>query len=208
MAADVSTRARMLNGHREDAAATATGNSDILITRDLLGNLSNAKNREMGFDELKWKNSTNKKEDESSQNSKNKKEDESSSSSCSSYSDSKVQDLNYPPKNFFLDENSLDLKLQSSSSSSSTTNRINYQSVCTLDKVKFALERAEKEKETPKKRASWMPISSPSSSSTSKMFAAACPGCLLYVMTSTTNPRCPRCHAFVPKPRIDLNGSF
>ncbi|GKV09637.1 hypothetical protein SLEP1_g21108 [Rubroshorea leprosula] len=207
MAADVSSWARMLERRREDAAASSAGNSDILITRDLLGTLSNSKNREIHFDDLKLQNSPNSPLP-SSLISKNKKEEESSSSACSSFSDSKLQDLNYPPRNFFLDEKSLDLKLQSSLSS---TNSTNYQSVCTLDKVKFALERAEKE--TSKKRPPWLPVSPPSSySSPSKMFATACPGCLLYVMTSSANPRCPRCNSFVQaaakKPRIDLNAAF
>ncbi|XWS12263.1 hypothetical protein CRYUN_Cryun37aG0074500 [Craigia yunnanensis] len=117
----------------------------------------------------------------------------------------KLQDLNFPPINFFEDMTSLDLKLQSSTPS-------HYQSVCTLDKVKYALERAEKE--TMKKRSSSPPSLPATSSSTSGMFAAACPGCLLYVIASKTNPICPRCNSFVPsasavkKPRIDLNASF
>ncbi|CAI9759212.1 unnamed protein product [Fraxinus pennsylvanica] len=59
----------------------------------------------------------------------------------------KFQDLNFPlasnePLNLF-DEAGLDLKLVPSSTSSPSSS--NYQSVCTLDKVKSALERAEKE---------------------------------------------------------------
>lgn len=124
--------------------------------------------------------------------------------------DFEALNLNYPPPSSssssaaaqmnLFEEACLDLKLQSSSSSSSH----NYQSVCTLDKVKSALQRAEKE--TEKKRQS------PSSSSA--MFAAACPGCLLYVITLKTNPKCPRCNSTVPSPlvvkkaRIDLNASF
>ena len=78
----------------------------------------------------------------------------------------RLQDLNFPPSpskitlNLF-DETPLDFKLVSSSSSSN-----NYQSVCTLDKVKSALERAEKE--PLKKRASFgKSSSSPSYSSSS-----------------------------------------
>lgn len=116
-----------------------------------------------------------------------------------SIEDSKLQELNFPPMNLFEDAtNSMDLNLRYYSSTPSR-----YQSVCTLDKVKFALERAEKE--TLKKR---------SSSSPSSQIPAACPGCLPYVIASTTNPRCPRCNSIVPsamavkKPRIDLNASF
>lgn len=148
--------------------------------------------------------------------------------------ESKFQDLNFPPSpskrtlNLFS-ETSLDLKLPSSSTS--------YASVCTLDKVKSALERADKE--LVKKRSSlWKSSSSssPSYSSSSSSAAAAagkeiqeeeaaevrnwttpiavgCPGCLSYVLVMKNNPRCPRCNSVVPlpsmkKPRIDLNMSI
>jgi hypothetical protein len=142
----------------------------------------------------------------------------------------KLQDLNFPPSpskitlNLF-EESCLDLKLVSSSSSN------NYQSVCTLDKVKSALERAEKE--PAKKRASfWKSSMSPSYSSSSSSIrettqeedthedkllsspiAAGCPGCLSYVLITKNNPKCPRCTSVVPlpmmkKPRIDLNISI
>ena len=52
MATEVSSWGRLLNSRRENASVDG-GNSDVLITRDLLGNLSNGKNREMGFDESK-----------------------------------------------------------------------------------------------------------------------------------------------------------
>ncbi|XVE63198.1 hypothetical protein DITRI_Ditri07aG0000500 [Diplodiscus trichospermus] len=120
------------------------------------------------------------------------------------------------------------LELKSASSSSS-----NYQSVCTLDKVKFALERAEKE--PIKKRSSlWKSFLSPSyftSSSSIKdtqegegegegedkllslPVAAGCPGCLSYVLVIKHNHKCPRCNTVVPmpaakRPRIDLNISI
>uniref|UniRef100_B9NB04 GIR1-like zinc ribbon domain-containing protein n=1 Tax=Populus trichocarpa TaxID=3694 RepID=B9NB04_POPTR len=50
--------------------------------------------------------------------------------------------------------------------------------------------------------------------SSTGVFAAACPGCLLYVITLKTNPKCPSCNFTVPsplvtkKPRIDLNASL
>lgn len=141
----------------------------------------------------------------------------------------RLQDLNFPPSpskitlNLF-DETPLDLKLVSSSSSSN-----NYQSVCTLDKVKSALERAEKE--PPRRRTSFGKSSpSPSYSSSSSSIretqeedfedkllsspmAAGCPGCLSYVLITKNNPKCPRCNSVVPlplmkKPRIDLNISI
>lgn len=148
----------------------------------------------------------------------------------------KLQDLNFPPcpsskplLNLF-DETSLDLKLVSSPSQSSG----NYQSVCTLDKVKSALERAKKEPN--KKRFSISmcntnsPLSPSYSSSSSSIkdtredqeieesliaspIAAGCPGCLCYVLIMKNNPKCPRCNSVVPmpamkKPRIDLNISI
>lgn len=142
----------------------------------------------------------------------------------------KLQDLNFPPSpsskaplNLF-DDGNLELKLVSSSSSPS-----NYQSVCTLDKVKSALERAEKEPVKRRSSSMWKSSlsSSPSySSSSSSMketqeeeheeklmsspFAAGCPGCLSYVLIMKNNPKCPRCNSVIPlpmmkKPRIDLN---
>ncbi|GMI93633.1 hypothetical protein HRI_003032600 [Hibiscus trionum] len=195
------------------AAQVSSSNSDILITKDLLGNLSKAKA------DLEFK-ATGKTEAQkfssppSSTSPKSPLSDGKNKHPLPSFlRDSKLQDLNFPPPNLF-DEmtTSLDLKLQSCSTPS------RYQSVCTLDKVKYALERAEKG--TIKKRSSSQsppsppPTRSSSSSSTPKMFAAACPGCLLYVIASSTNPRCPRCDSFVPsslpmkKPRLDLNASF
>ncbi|KAK9057095.1 hypothetical protein SSX86_024462 [Deinandra increscens subsp. villosa] len=146
---------------------------------------------------------------------------------------SKLQDLNFPPSskkalNLF-DDTSLDLNLVTLSSSSSSPPA--YRSVCTLDKVKSALERAERE--TIKKRSVSIPnnsCSSPGSNSSSSIketmflddeddrssqaYAAGCPSCLLYVLISRSNPRCPRCNMTVPsptdmkKPRIDLNISI
>lgn len=66
----------------------------------------------------------------------------------------RLQDLNFPPSpstksllNLFDTETNLDLKLVVSSSSQSSSS--NYQSVCTLDKVKSALERAKKDPPPP-----------------------------------------------------------
>ncbi|KAK8618656.1 hypothetical protein V6N13_132641 [Hibiscus sabdariffa] len=170
----------------------AAGNSDILITKDLLGNLSKAKAdlEFMAAGKIEAEKSPLSSDGEGKKN-----------PLLNFLPDSKLQDLNFPPLNLF-DEmpTSLDLKLQSCS----TPNF--YQSVCTLDKVKYALERAEKG--TVKKRSSSPPPPPP------RMFAAACPCCLLYVIASNTNPRCPRCNSFVPsslpmkKPRLDLNASF
>ncbi|XP_020208953.1 uncharacterized protein LOC109793898 isoform X2 [Cajanus cajan] len=145
----------------------------------------------------------------------------------------KLQDLNFSPFSSKLsmnpfNESSLDLKLVSPSLPSST-----YQSVCTLDNVKSALERVEKEPTTRKRatplRSQYLssPCASYSSSSSSiretqeeefegklsSPMAAGCPGCLSYVLIMKHNPKCPRCNSLVPfplmkKPKIDLNISI
>ncbi|XVE51741.1 hypothetical protein DITRI_Ditri02bG0065000 [Diplodiscus trichospermus] len=217
MAAEVgrSSLVRVLSGHMEEQPQIHTGNSDILITKDLLGSLSKAAaSKEIDLEFKAGKVQTQKCSSPNSplSASNSSADGKSKNQIPNSVEDSKLQDLNFPPINFFEDMTSLDLKLHSSTPS-------HYQSVCTLDKVKYALERAEKE--TMKKRSSSPaepePASSPatsSSSSTTGMFAAACPGCLLYVIASKTNPRCPRCNSIVPsvlavkKPRVDFNASF
>lgn len=133
----------------------------------------------------------------------------------------KLQDLNFPassskPLLNLFDDTNLELKLVSSPTPT------NYQSVCTLDKVKFALERAEKEpikKRSPSYSSSSSSIkdSQNSEGDQDKLFAspvaAGCPGCLSYVLIMKHNPKCPRCNTLVPmpvakKPRIDLNISI
>ncbi|KAF2309286.1 hypothetical protein GH714_001511 [Hevea brasiliensis] len=120
-----------------------------------------------------------------------------------------------------FDETNLDLKLVSSPSGTTTTSSSSstkYQSVCTLDKVKSALERAEKE--PIRKRSSlWKSPLSPSYSSSSSSIreipeeeneqnpvsapvAAGCPGCLSYVLILKNNPKCPRCNSVVPVPIV------
>lgn len=148
---------------------------------------------------------------------------------------SKMQDLNFPPSpssktplNLFDDSSaSLELKLVSSSSSPPPpTSSCNFQSLCTLDKVKSALERAEREPIKKRATSLWKSSlsSSPSYSSSSSSiketqeedsefsspFAAGCPGCLSYVLIMRNNPKCPRCSSMIPLPmmkkaRIDLN---
>ncbi|RRT74476.1 hypothetical protein B296_00003557 [Ensete ventricosum] len=104
---------------------------------------------------------------------------------------------------------------------------VEYQSVCTLEKVKSALERESRLVATTEPlfpRPDGFSLSPPSTSSSTKrqaedaggrtMAVAACPVCLLYVLISTVDPRCPRCAAHVPvngprkKPCIDLNFSL
>ncbi|KZV48403.1 hypothetical protein F511_28481 [Dorcoceras hygrometricum] len=232
MAADVSSLVRVINGG-DSKESTSSGKSTAPITRDLLGGCSTPDSKELDLDlqvPCGWEkrldlksgkvylqrcNSSN----SSSSTSENKPQ-------VSSKTLTKFQDLNFPPTskqtlNLF-DESSLELKLVSSSSTSPSSS-----SICTLDKVKSALERAEKETVI-RKRAMSISMSkscSPRSNSSSSIhdrdfdhedrfsgsFAAGCPACLLYVLISKSNPRCPRCNSEVPlpvavkKPRIDLN---
>ncbi|CAM8948873.1 unnamed protein product [Rhodiola kirilowii] len=132
------------------------------------------------------------------------------------------------PRNILEDTN-LDLKLVSSKSSINN-NSCTYESVCTLDKVKSALDRAKNEQ----LRKTFFPRSPSSSSTSTKVILkldkdvdqkdvttsescregllspAGCSNCLLYVMISKDNPKCPKCDSNVllpvlKKPRIDLN---
>uniref|UniRef100_A0A0D9VX43 GIR1-like zinc ribbon domain-containing protein n=1 Tax=Leersia perrieri TaxID=77586 RepID=A0A0D9VX43_9ORYZ len=99
-----------------------------------------------------------------------------------------------------------------------------YHSVCTIEKVKTALERFERGKQHHQQHSAG---ASPSSSSVTTssvkrrggggaveqgdgcdspsaggggMVAAACPRCFLYVLISRSDPRCPRCESHVPLP--------
>ncbi|XP_042421096.1 uncharacterized protein LOC122009138 [Zingiber officinale] len=103
-----------------------------------------------------------------------------------------------------------------------------YQSVCTLDKVRSALERAGREDPHPDGSPSPLSSSWASETSSAKQMAAGdwdpepppaatmvvggCPVCFLYVLVSAAAPRCPRCGAHVPahsepkkRHKFDLN---
>ncbi|KAL0306113.1 UNVERIFIED_CONTAM: hypothetical protein Sradi_6028600 [Sesamum radiatum] len=236
MAADVSSLVRLMNGADTNESASS-GKSTAPITRDLLGGCCTLDSKELDLD-LQVPCGWEKRLDLNSGkvylqrcNSSNSSSSTSENKQQSSKAAAKFQDLNFPPTskqtlNLF-DEASLDLKLVSLSSPSPSSSV--YQSVCTLDKVKSALERAEKE--TVRKRSISMsksssPLSNSSSSikdscdhdqeekSSSASFAAGCPSCLLYVLITKSNPKCPRCNSDVPlpvaakKPRIDLNISI
>ncbi|KAA8527181.1 hypothetical protein F0562_008590 [Nyssa sinensis] len=237
MAAYVSSLVRITNGYKDDQQVNESsggGKSTVLITRDLLGGCCMLDSRELDLD-LQVPTGWEKRLDLKSGKVYLQRCNSPNTPSSSDYKHQsnqpipKLQDLNFPPSlkqplNLFNDT-SLDLKLIPSSSPSSSSD--NYQSVCTLDKVKSALERAEKE--TIKKRSMSMAksSSSPSNSSSSireiemdyeeesfSSFAAGCPSCLLYVLILKNNPKCPRCNTIVPspmamkKPRIDLNISI
>ncbi|GLT56605.1 hypothetical protein SLA2020_296360 [Shorea laevis] len=257
MAAEVSSLHRVLSGYKDDLNTmneSSAAKSSALITRDLLGvdgggggcpgassmNVMKNESQELDLD-LQVPSGFEKRLDLKSGKVYLQRCNSQNSVSSASSSDGKppinqtvpkFQDLNFPPSpkkpllNLF-DESSLELKLVSSSPTGA-----NYQSVCTLDKVKSALERAEKEPVVKKRSTSlWRSsMSSPSYSSSSssikdvaeddneeKLFsspmAVGCPGCLSYVLIMKNDPKCPRCNSVVPapaikKPRIDLNISI
>ncbi|XP_061341620.1 protein CURLY FLAG LEAF 1-like isoform X2 [Gastrolobium bilobum] len=218
MATEVSSLIRVLGGGYKDEKHRTVGNesngekSTALITRDLLGG-SSVESQELDLD-LQVPSGWEKRLD--LQSGKVYIQRCNNTLGSPTMSENKVhvkpvgpklQDLNFPSEsnvslNLF-DEANLDLKLVSSSLPSS-----NYQSVCTLDKVKFALERAEKEpirKRETQEEETEDKFSSP--------MATGCPGCLSYVLIMKNNPKCPRCNSVVPlpsmkKPRIDLNISI
>ncbi|XAR67267.1 hypothetical protein NMG60_11001956 [Bertholletia excelsa] len=225
MAADVSSLVRMV---KEKGINDSEGQSRVLITRDLLGGCFALDSKELDLDlqvPTGWEKRLDLKSGKVFVQRSHSPNGSSFSADLKHQQNEtfpQLQDLNFPPPPskqplHLFDDASLDLKLDSSSS--------NYQSVCTLDKVKSALERAGKETGTIKKRSmSMSETSSPSSysvkenkmdyednSSASSSFAAGCPSCLLYVLISKNNPACPRCNTTVPspiaskRPRIDLN---
>ncbi|KAJ9139610.1 hypothetical protein P3X46_030328 [Hevea brasiliensis] len=250
MAADVSSLFRVLTGYKDQrtvANEPVAGKSTALMTRDLLGGGggdAEDESQELDLDSqvpTGWEKRLDLKSGKVYLQRCNSSSSASPSPSTSSdlrqqtnQTVAKLQDLNLPPSpskitlNLF-DETNLDLKLVSSPSGTTTTSSSSsakYQSVCTLDKVKSALERAEKE--PIRKRSSlWKSPLSPSYSSSSSSIrdipeeeneqnpvsapvAAGCPGCLSYVLILKNNPKCPRCNSVVPvpivkKPRIDLN---
>ncbi|CAK7357437.1 unnamed protein product [Dovyalis caffra] len=205
----------------------STSNSEILTTKDLLGGFSKVGNKDLDL-ELQITKSWDVPVDSKSSGKVYLQRCNSVSSPLPSLNnkkhrkqrttqESEFQDSKSPPLKF-LEESCLELKLVPS---------INHcQSVCTLDKVKSALQRAEKETMTKKRSPPPPPTPTPpandvkedeistTSSSSIGVFAAACPGCLLYVIALKTNPKCPSCNSTVPspsaikKPRIDLNASL
>ncbi|KAF0910065.1 hypothetical protein E2562_001301 [Oryza meyeriana var. granulata] len=115
----------------------------------------------------------------------------------------------------------------SAAAASSAGGTTTYHSVCTIEKVKTALERFERGKHQHQQHSAG---ASPSSSSVTTssvkrrggggsgdgaveqgdgcdspsaaggMVAAACSRCFLYVLISRSDPRCPRCESHVPPP--------
>lgn len=236
MAADVSSIVRVMNG---GDATNESGKSTAPVTRDLLGG---CESKELDLD-LKvpcgWEKRLDLKSGKvylqrfNSTNSSSSLTSDKNKNTTTESLTNNFQDLNFPPTpskhTLNLFENpALDLKLLIPSPNNNACS--SYQSVCTLDKVKSALERAEKETHprVTKKRSGSTDSPRSSSSSSIKLdcdfdheeprscgsFAAGCANCLLYVLISTSNPKCPRCNSNVPlpvglkKPRIDLNISM
>ncbi|EYU27560.1 hypothetical protein ABFS82_13G146500 [Erythranthe guttata] len=242
MAADVSCLVRLMNGG-DAKESSSPGKSTAPMTRDLLAGYCTLDSKELDLDlqvPSGWEKRLDLKSGKvylqrcnSSSNSAEKNNNKAATAA-------KFQDLNFPPEpkqtlNLFDEASSRDLKLVSLLP---TSNSPSYQSVCTLDKVKSALERAEKETVVRKRSISISsnkssPLRSNNSTSSSVRdtdfergsheeeksssvgpFAAGCPSCLLYVLISKSNPKCPRCSCVVPfpvaakKPRIDLNISI
>ncbi|KAJ6305257.1 hypothetical protein OIU78_020738 [Salix suchowensis] len=220
MAAEVSSLVRLLSGYNDDrkvGSEPGGAKSTTLITRDLLGggggggggDSAESESQELDLD-LQVPSGWEKRLDLKS--GKVYLQRCSSSSSPSSSSDhrnqtnqtvAKLQDLDFPPS----------------------------PSKITLNLVKSALERAEKEPGRKQPSSLWKSsLSPPYSSSSSSVrdireeeneeklvaaspVAAGCPGCLSYVLITKNNPKCPRCNSVVPmpmmkKPRIDLNISI
>ncbi|KAE9617080.1 hypothetical protein Lalb_Chr03g0031631 [Lupinus albus] len=243
MTAEVSSLMRIMgSGYKEDSnnqhrMVGNESNSDksmALITRDLLGGSNSIETQELDLDmqvPIGWEKRLDLKSGKVSIQRCNSSPSVSENKLNMNQTCPKLDDLNFPPSKVPLnlfDETSLDLKLFSSSLPS-----INYQSVCTLDKVKSALERAEKvpirKRTTSLFKSSFSSPSASYSSSCSSIreiqeeesdekllsspMAAGCPCCLSYVLIMKSNPKCPRCNSLVPlpvmkKPRIDLNISI
>ncbi|KAF7851654.1 hypothetical protein BT93_L3311 [Corymbia citriodora subsp. variegata] len=228
MAADVSSTVGFMGGFSKEESKRARGGvagnekpTAALVTRDLLGGLHEIESHDLDLD-LQVPAGFEKRLDlNSGKISIERCNSLKPSSSSSSSSDHRHLKLMSSPS-------------PSPSPSPSLPSSCSYQSVCTLDKVKSALEKAEREPLKKSLLAHWRSPSSssslsPSNSSSSSSIrekqhreandekvspttaVAGCPSCLLYVLISTSNPKCPRCDTMVPflkRPRIDLNMSI
>ncbi|XP_010459191.1 PREDICTED: uncharacterized protein LOC104740334 [Camelina sativa] len=238
MTADVSSLVRILSRYKDDrtAAKDSTGprSTVALMTRDLLGGSSCGGRVEGGEDksleldlDLQVPNGWEKRLDLKSGKVYLQQCNRTCSSSSTHHHQQtapRFQDLNFPPTpgkstakpllSLFDDDASLELKLVPSSlSPPPPPPSLSYlSSVCTLDKVKTALERVEnniKKRQSPEEDS----VCDQTASDAASQVAAGCPECLSYVLVAKNNPKCPRCHSFVPlpamkKPKIDLNISI
>ncbi|CAF2050470.1 BnaA09g56300D [Brassica napus] len=244
MTADVSYIVRILGRYNDDRMtakdSSGPGSSVALMTRDLLGSAGcggDDHDHDLELDlDLKVPNGWEKRLDLKSGKVYLQQCNSTSSSTHLRRSDQsnqtvpRFQDLNYPPVSSkpperpllsLFDDASLELKLVPSSSPPSSSSSLSlpsssssFQSVCTLDKVKSALERVGKESsEMIKKRKSPEDGVCDLTAEASSPLAVGCPGCLSYVLVMKNNPKCPRCNSFVPlaamkKTKIDLNISI
>ncbi|XP_010472753.1 PREDICTED: uncharacterized protein LOC104752344 [Camelina sativa] len=254
MAADVSSLVRLLSGYKDDRAVVKESpgaKSTALMTRDLLGSgrggSSGVRSLELDLD-LQVPSGYEKRLDLKSGKVYLQRCNSTSSSSITNAEQSNqtvptFQDLNFPPNsssnppkpllNLFDDTTTLELKLLPSSRSSrpmplspnnATNSSSNFQSVCTLDKVKSALERAERYPPAVFKKRQSPDDTVLSDDHDRTPVAAGCPGCLSYVLVMMNNPKCPRCDTVIvslpaansnsmtkikeKKPKIDLNISI
>ncbi|CAA7062066.1 unnamed protein product [Microthlaspi erraticum] len=242
MAADVSSLVRLLSVYNDDRAvvkeSAGAKSTAALMTRDLLGSgRGGGGDRSLELDlDLQVPTGWEKRLDLKSGKVYLQRCNSTSSSSITTTEQSNqtvptFQDLNFPPipsnsqaakplLNLF-DDTTPELKLlppsRSRPLSLSSSSSSNFQSVCTLDKVKSALERAERDPAMFKKRQSPDGTASDHYRTTevASPVAAGCPGCLSYVLVMKNNPKCPRCDTIVPlptnsvkKPKIDLNMSI
>ncbi|RZR86995.1 hypothetical protein BHM03_00014325 [Ensete ventricosum] len=219
MAAEVSSLSRMLRGYEEEGEGKRE-----LVTRDLLGGggavLGSA---EVGL-ELRVPMDWERRFDLLHGRTYLEKRDPDPVPSC-------LHDLNLaqPPRSTAT----LVPQLEAAAPAPSA-----YQSVCTLEKVKSALERATRRSDSsPSPRSSSTTTTTTTTTSSSSsvfkrrapdedgpewpmggrgraaaMTVAGCPVCLLYVLVSSVDPRCPRCAVHVPvisehkkRPKLDLN---
>ncbi|KAL2897171.1 Fructose-1 6-bisphosphatase class 1 1 [Bienertia sinuspersici] len=225
-----------------------------LITRDFLGGCFGFESKELDLDlhvPNGWEKRLDLKSGKVYIQRSNPANSASEQKNCSSQISPKPNDSNTFPQSLPssnlkptlspLEQPSLDLKLVPNNNNNPSSV---YSSVCTLDKVKSALDRAERASPTSSSSSStkrrWMMAvrsQSPSNSSSlsvgedekesSRLFntvpsnqnegllvAAACPSCLLYVLISKNDPKCPKCNSAVhlpvmsKKPKIDLNISM
>ncbi|XP_074560016.1 uncharacterized protein LOC141816082 [Curcuma longa] len=206
MAADISSLARMLRGCEEGEGKRE------LVTRDLLGEGAVHGSTEVDL-ELRVPDGWERRLDlESGRTYLQKREAHRSPRRRH------CLNLALPPPS--MDAFSLDLDVRAPHSG--------YQSVCTLDKVRYALERAGRDDRRPYGSPSLLSSSWSSETSSAKrmtagnwdpepppaatMVVAGCPVCFLYVIVSAAAPRCPRCGAHVPvhsepkkRHKFDLN---
>ncbi|XP_061344589.1 uncharacterized protein LOC133290514 [Gastrolobium bilobum] len=230
MAGEARSLVEVLGGVEQHLTVENESNSEkpkTLVTLDLLGGSSSIETKELDFDlnePIGWE----KRLDLKSGKLHIQRRNTLGSPSVSEHklrmnkAGPKHQGLNLTPSSKvpldLFEETCLDLKLVSSSLSSS-----NYLSV--FDNVNSALEREEKEEKRKRKSSS---LPSPSSSCSSPvgenqveecqdkllssptLIPAGCSRCLMYVFIMKNNPKCPRCDSvvtfpFIKKPRFDLN---